>query len=266
MDGTGVALTRGRDKILLGRRPYHKELFDLDVDAGERHNRLESGGEADFARIAAVLAETYNGHTRHALGRRPASLDERLRGELAALGYASPGPAGDPRRIPRRIAPADRVPGGLLGLEGAGSLESCVDLAGSRGEHHLLRGWHAPETGGRWSKETGVLILGPPAGARRASLVLEGASYRPDTPRVTVRIDGRTLVESTMPPGAFRVSAPLDHFPEGRPVVVEISTDPGFVPSAQGAADSRTLGLFLFSACLRPADGSGAAARASTAP
>lgn len=51
---------------------------------------------------------------------------------------------------------------------------------------------------------------------------------------------------------ALRTSSPL---PERKVVAVEIATDSAFIPSEHGAADSRQLGLFLFSACLQPASG-----------
>lgn len=264
MDGTSLALTRGRDKIVLGRRPYRKELFDLAADPGERNNRLQQVGEKAFAEIAADLTRMYNDHSRLALPRRPAVLDEGLQGQLAALGYAAPGRTGDPRRIPRRIVTADTTPRGLLGWEGIESLPSCATLAAPEAERHLLHGWHAPEPTGRWSKQAGVILLGVPAGASRSTLVLKGASYRPDTPRVTVRLEGQPLLESAVAPGAFHLSAPVDHLPASGAVKIEIATDSAFLPSEHGGSDSRQLGLFLFSVCLQPA--SGAAGRPTAAP
>ena len=264
MDGTGLALTRGRDKIVLGRRPYRKELFDLAADPGEQHNRLPQVGEKAFAEIAADLAGVYNDHSRFALPRRPAVLNERLQGELAALGYAAPGRMGDPRRIPRRIEPAEADPEGLLGWEGAESLPLCADFASPDIERHLLRGWHAPEPQGRWSKDNGVILLGAPAGGGPSTLVLEGVSYRPDTPRVRVRLANRPLLEVPVPPGAFHLSAPAGPLPAQGAVKIEIVTDPVFVPAAQGQQDNRALGVFLFSACLQPT--SGAAGHPTAAP
>jgi arylsulfatase A-like enzyme len=264
MDGTGLALTRGRDKIVLGRRPYRKELFDLAADPGERHNRFQRSGEKAFTEIAADLARMYNEHSLLALPRRPAVLDEGLQGQLAALGYAAPGRTGDPRRIPRRIVTADTAPRGLLGWEGIESLPSCATLAAPESERHLLYGWHAPEPRGRWSKQEGVILLGVPAGTSRSTLVLKGASYRPDTPRVTVRLEGRPLLESAVAPGAVHLSAPVDLLPASRAVTIEIATDSAFIPSEHGGSDPRQLGLFLFSVCLQPA--SGAAGRPTAAP
>lgn len=254
MDGTALALARGGDKIVLGRRPFLKELFELGTDPGERRNRLEGREEKTFARMAADLARLYNAGTRQALPRRPAVLDGHLREDLAALGYAAPGKTGDPRRIPLRIMPADTSPDGLLGWEGAESLASCFETADPAAERHLLRGWHAVEAGGRWSKPRGLLLLGSPPGNGRSTLVLKGVSYRPDTPRVTVNVAGRPLLESAVPPGPFRLTAALDPLPAQGPVRVEIVTDPPFVPSEHGEGDSRSLGLFLFSACLESGD------------
>lgn len=254
MDGTTLALARGGDKIVLGRRPFFKELFDLATDRGERRNRLGQGGEKTFARLASDLALLYNAGTREALPRRAAVLDGHLREDLAALGYAAPGKTGDPRRIPLRIVPADASPDGLLGWEGAESLASCFETADPAAERYLLRGWHNVEAGGRWSKPRGLLLLGPPAGGGRPTLVLKGVSYRPDIPRVTVNVAGRPLLESAVSPGEFQLTAALDHLPAQGPVRVEIVTDPPFVPSEHGGVDSRSLGLFLFSACLESGD------------
>lgn len=267
IDGTGLALTRGRDKLVLGRRPYHKELFDLEADPGERHNRLDQKSEEEFARLAADLAGVYNDHSRQAHPRRGAIMNEYIQGKLAALGYAAaPARTGDPRRIPRRIEPAEADPEGLLGWEGTESLPSCADFAGPDIERHLLRGWHALEPQGRWSKETGVVLLGVPAGERPSTLVLQGVSYRPDTPRVTVRVANRPVLEVPVPPGAFHLSAPAGPLPAHGAVKIEIATDPVFLPAAQGQPDNRALGVFLFSACLQTADASGAAGRPTAAP
>jgi arylsulfatase A-like enzyme len=257
IDGTSLALTRGRDKIVLGRRPYHKELFDLDRDPRERRNLLGQGAEEAFARLAADLAETYNDSSSRALPRRTASLDEALESRLAALGYVAPRRAGDPRRIPRRIAPADGAPAGLLGWEAVDTLPSCFDLAAPEADRHLLRGWHEPETRGRWSKQTGVVLLGAPPGGGRSTLVLAGRSHRPDTPRVTVSLAQRPLLEAPVPPGEFQLTVPIDRLPASGPLVLEIATDGVFQPAQHDQGDARSLGLFLTSICLQPAGSPG---------
>lgn len=252
IDGTALALTRGRDKIVLGRQPYHKELFDLESDPRERRNLLGQDQEA-FTRLAADLAAAYNDASNQALPRRPASLDEALEARLAALGYVGSSRAADPRRIPRRILPADGDPGGLLGWEAAGTLPSCVALGTPDAERHLLRGWYRPEQNGRWSQKTGAVLLGAPPGATRSALVLSGHSHRPDTPRITVSLAGRPLLEARIPPGEIRLTVPVDALPADRPPMFEIATDPVFQPFQPGEGDSRSLGIFLTSICLQPA-------------
>lgn len=252
IDGTALALTRGRDKIVLGRQPYRKELFDLEKDPREHRNLLGQGEEA-FARLAADLAAAYNDASSQALPRRPASLDEALEAKLSALGYVAPSRAADPRRIPRRILPADGAPGGLLGWEAADTLPSCVALGAPDAERHLLRGWHGPEQNGRWSQKTGAVLLGAPPEGTRSALILSGHSFRPDTPRVTVSLAGRPLLETRVPPGEVRLTVPVDLLPADRPPMFEIVTDPVFQPSRSGQGDSRSLGIFLTSICLRPA-------------
>lgn len=259
MDGVGLALTRGHDKLLLGRLPYHKEIFDLGSDPGELRNRFEQGDPKKVQALTGELAEMYNGYTRETLTRRMAAMDEKMRGEMAALGYAAPGRQGDPRRIPRRIMPADSRAEGVLGWEGAESLPSCARLGDQDAERHLIRGWHPAESGGRWSKPRGLLVLGVPAG-EHAALVLEGINHRPDTPHLLVRVDGRPVLNALVPPGRFRLVGRVNGLPSGHPAVVEILTAPEFVPGRHGEADQRSLGLFLTSICLGPLSGSGPAA------
>ncbi|HJX26539.1 MAG TPA: sulfatase, partial [Thermoanaerobaculia bacterium] len=140
MDGVGLALTSGHDKLHLGRLPYRKEIFDLGSDPGEQRNLLEQVGPDRFQVLAGELAEMYNGYTRETLTRRAATMDEVMRGEMAALGYLAPSRNDDPRRIPRRIVPADSQAEGLLGWEGADSLPGCSRLADPDSERHLVRG------------------------------------------------------------------------------------------------------------------------------
>lgn len=256
MDGVGLALTRGHDKLLLGRLPYRKEIFDLGSDPGELRNRLEQTGPEKVQALAAEIAGMYNGYTRETLTRRAAAMDETLQGEMAALGYVAPRRNDDPRRIPRRIMPADSRAEGLLGWEGAESLPSCSRLGDPVAERHLIRGWHPAETGGRWSAPRGLLVLGVPA-EERAALVLQGINHRPDTPHLLVRVDGRPVLDAPVPPGPFRLVGKARGLPTGHPAVVEIVTTPEFVPARHGAADQRSLGLFLTSICLGPVIGSG---------
>jgi arylsulfatase A-like enzyme len=259
VDGVGLALTHGTDKLVLGKLPFRKEVYDLAADPAERHDLLGQGGGTRFEALARELADVHNGYTRDALPRHIAEVGESTRRELAALGYTAPGRSGEPRRLPRRIVPADRQPEGLVGWEGVDSLPGCVSLEGRDAERHLIRGWHEGEPGGRWSEPRGLLVLGAPAGApagapsgARAALILQGVNHRPDSPRLRIAVNGQPALEALVPPGPFRWTAKTSVLPARRPVQIEIVTDPEFVPARSGAADQRSLGIFVTSICLVP--------------
>lgn len=254
VDGVGLALTRGTDKLVLGKLPYSKEVYDLAADPAERHNLLGQSGGASFETLARELAGLHNGFTRDTLARKTAEVGEGARKELAALGYVAPGRSGEPRRLPRRIVPADRQPEGLLGWEGADSLPACASLEGREAERHLIHGWHEGEPGGRWSKPRGLLVLGAPSGASSdgAALVLEGVNHRPDSPRLRIAVNGQPALEALVPPGPFRLIAKTGALPAARPAQIEIVTDPELVPARSGAVDRRSLGIFITSVCLEP--------------
>ncbi|HYH47698.1 MAG TPA: hypothetical protein VEG34_18600, partial [Thermoanaerobaculia bacterium] len=263
VDGVGLALARGTDKLVLGKLPFRKEVYDLAADPAERHNLLEQSGGAQFETLARELAGLHNGYTRDTLTRHIAEVGESTRRELLALGYVAPGRSGEPRRLPRRIVPAERRPEGLVGWEGTDSLPGCASMEGRDAERHLIRGWHEGEPGGRWSEPRGLLVLGAPAGApsgARAALVLQGVNHRPDTPRLRITVNGRPALEALVPPGPFRWVAPLvigtGALPADRSVQVEIVTYPEYVPARSGAADQRSLGIFVTSVCLEPVAGS----------
>lgn len=270
VDGVGLALTRGHDKLVLGKLPYRKEIYDLAADPAERHNLIERlierNGGAKVEALARELADLHNGYTRETLPRHIADVDEATHGKLAALGYAGPSGGSDPRRLPRRILPADSQAEGLLGWEAAASLPTCSKLGGKDAERHLIRGWHEGEPNGRWSKPRALLVLGAPPGARSA-LVLQGMNHRPDTPRLRVLLNGQPSLETSVPPGSFRLVAKTGPLPADHPVQVEIVIDPEFVPAQHGAADQRSLGLYLSSICLSPvSESGGTASRPAAAP
>lgn len=259
MDGVGLALTRGSDKLVLGKLPYRKEVYDLATDPAERRNLLGRSAQGKLEALASQLADQYNGYTRDKLTRHTAEVGAETQKNLAALGYVAAGRSGDPRRLPVRIAPADRLPEGLLGWEGAESLPSCALLSGRDAERHLIRGWHHGESSGRWSKPRGLLVLGIPDG-KGTALVLQGVNHRPDAPHLRVAVNGRTVLEASVSPGPFRLVVKAGGLPADHPARVEIVTDPEFVPGRPGGGDQRSLGLFLSSVCLSPTSGGGAAA------
>ncbi|HET7509244.1 MAG TPA: hypothetical protein VFJ65_03250, partial [Solirubrobacterales bacterium] len=251
-DGTGLALLYGHDKLVLGQRPYRKELFDLAADPGEQRNRLGGpGAAAVVARLGSEMARLYERYTDAALARRAVPIGDELMRKLGALGYVAGRARPDERRIPERISAPDPYPNGLLGWEGA-ALTTCVRLAERGSEAYLLDGWYGVEAGGRWTAPYGSLALAPPTGGLPSALVLQGANFRPAAVRLRVSVDRRPLIDAALPPGGFRLAAPLRRS-LARPLLVEIAADPAFVPSPSGAGDNRSLGIFLATACVLPA-------------
>jgi arylsulfatase A-like enzyme len=257
IDGTGLALTQGKWSLVLGKNPYRKEIFDLDADPGEHRNLLGSPeAAAAFSALGAQMADLVNGYSRAALKPSAVRLDPRLSSELAALGYAG-GSAAErrPRVIPRRISPPGPAPGGRLGWEAPGALGSCVQLTQPDAGRYLLAGWYDAETGGRWSERRGSLVLATPEdGASR--LLLQGASFRPAPVRLRVLVEHRLVLETEVPVGSFSIPVDLRGARLGRDsTLIELETATAFVPAEHGAADSRSLGLFLASACFEPSGG-----------
>jgi hypothetical protein len=77
-------------------------------------------------------------------------------------------------------------------------------------------------------------------------------NHRPDSPRLRIAVNGRPALEALVPPGPFRLASNTATLPAARPVQVEIVIDPEFVPARSGAADRRSLGIFVTSVCLEP--------------
>ncbi|HEY2289309.1 MAG TPA: sulfatase [Thermoanaerobaculia bacterium] len=256
VDGTGVALIRGRWKLVLGKNPYRKELFDLKADPGERRNLLGSPEAAGaFRSLGTELVERYDRYTRAALERIPIQMEGTLTQELAALGYIAGTSAPLQRRIPRRIGPPDPLAGGRLGWAGPGMVGPCAELGKALGiDLSLLSGWYEPDGTGRWSAQSASLVLGPPPGPGRPRLRVEGNNFRPRPVGVTLRVDGRPVLRSELPVGPFHIGVPLAGASLPDPTLVEIVTDSAFVPDREGLPDHRSLGLYLSRVCLR-ADG-----------
>ena len=254
VDGTALALTQGRYKVVLQKNPYRKELFDLDADPKERANLLgrpEDG--AVFTRLTGELAELYNGYSRKRLPREEANLGSELTRSLADLGYLSAGQSLPQRRVPRRIGPADPFPNGRLGWAGAGAVTSCAQIAKkAERDLSLLAGWYEPDGTGRWSAQSGSVVLAIPTGQTRPELRVSGNNFRPAPVRVTLSVNRHPVLEAELPGGPFRLSAPLTDAPLDDPALVEVTTDSAFVPSRHGLADSRSLGIYLTTLCLEP--------------
>ncbi len=256
VDGTGLALIRGRWKLVLGKNPYRKELFDLRADPGERRNLLGTPEAAGaFQDLGKELVERYDRYTRAALERSEIQIGKDLTVHLADLGYVAARGASVRRRMPRRIGPPDPLPDGRLGWAGPGAVGPCVEV-GKVGESDppLLAGWYLPDARGRWSAPSSSLIVGTPPGSGPLDLWIEGDNYRPGPVGVMLRVNGQPVLRTELPVGPFRVAGRLLAKPPD-PSLVEIATDFPFVPARQGLPDDRTLGIYLTRVCLEGASG-----------
>ncbi|HTG34703.1 MAG TPA: sulfatase [Thermoanaerobaculia bacterium] len=259
VDGTALALTQGRYKVVLQKNPYRKELFDLDADPGERANLLGRPGDGTvFTRLTGELADLYNGYSRKRLQRDDAQLGSELVRSLADLGYLSAGQSLPRRGVPRRIGPADPFPNGRLGWAGAGAVTSCAQIGKKKdGDLSLLAGWYEPDGTGRWSAQRSSVVLAIPTGQTRPELLVSGNNFRPAPVRVTLSVNRHPVLEAELPGGPFRLSAPLTGAPLDDPALVEVTTDSAFVPARHGLADNRSLGLYLTAICLEPGAATG---------
>lgn len=257
-DGTGLAMIQGKWKLVFGKNPYRKEMFDLEADPGERHNLLGRPEVAEtFSEVATRMTSLYDGYARAGLDRADVTLEASLSQSLAALGYtggAARGPR--PRAIPRRISSPGPWPGGRLGWEAAGALGSCLRLEQADSGRYLLAGWYDAGSGGRWSDRRASLVLASPLTQPSPRLLLSGDNYRPAPVRLKVIVEHQPVLETEVPCGPFQISASLAGV-ELRPdtALVEIETDTAFVPAEHGQADERSLGLFLRAACFKPTAG-----------
>jgi hypothetical protein len=250
-EGHALALERGRRKLLLGRSPYSKELFDLASDPGESRSLWDDGRMGASRReLSDELARSYNALSARTLPRRPAQVPGEDAKKLQAIGYVgaqSRDP--EPREIPRRIRPASPEDGGPVGWENLSSLTACLDLDEPEHAGQLLRGWYGVESGGRWTDGRATLVLPGQA----AMLSIAGGSHQPGRLRLRVRVEGRAVAEAEVESGQpFHLTARLGASRDGAPRVVALESDPPFLPSSVGSSDPRKLGAFFTSICLEP--------------
>lgn len=247
-DGVGLALQRGNEKLVLARRPYAKQVFDLAADPREQRDVLASArGQRLLGDLGEQTADVFDGYSRRALERRADDLDATTERHLAALGYvAAPGTT-DLRTIPRRIRPPDARPHGSLGWDPE-DLPRCI-APGDRGvdEQMLLAGWYPSEGRGRWSAERATLVIGARGRAKKLHLV--GQNLRLAAASLQVIVDQRSIYRDEVPLGFFELRIPLASRPPAR-AFVELVASPPYVPAEHGAGDVRRLGLFFTSICL----------------
>jgi arylsulfatase A-like enzyme len=257
VDGTGLSLIRGSHKLVLGKNPYRKELFDLAADPHERTNLLgRPGTEGVFSQLAGDLARLFNAYSRASFARSDATIDASLVKRLAGLGYVAGKREREPREVPRRLEPTDPFPDGSLGWEPAGV--PCADLGTTAAERSLLAGWYAKEPAGRWTAApTGSLVLSAPAAplwrTPRLALQVTGTNLRQAPVKLTLSVNQRAVLETELPAGPFTLTAPLKGIAAGGTDLVEIATDSPFFPARVGLVDDRVLGIFVGRVCLQAA-------------
>lgn len=260
-----LALQRGQRKLLLGRYPQRKQLFDLARDPGEQVNRLEDARPpADWDELGRELAARHGALVAQALPRVIAEVSAPARGDLAALGYVAAAPGGERRGIPSPVRPPDPDPADRLGWEDPRTFKPCLDLGTPGAADQLLSGWYAAQGEGRWSWPEAELLLSlPPGPANRLRLRLQGQRREPGAARLRVLTGARLVLERDLPAGAFELVAALpeqarDEARDGL-LRLRLERKPAYVPAdvtsrpagaAAAAADHRRLGLFLARACL----------------
>jgi len=252
-DGTALAELHERYKMILRRRPYAKQLFDLASDGLEQRSlwdeKLSPPLAAEAHDLGETLAATYNALRREMPPVRSADIIPSERAAFAALGYVGMRPEARPS-LPARIMPPGPNPQGRLGWEPTRT-EPCVVLAGDDNPS-LLAGWYDAQDGGRWSQPSATLAV---ARGETGATVLElsGTNFRTDSPRLRLTVDERAVLATDIAPGAFRVRSTPVALVSGQPKVIHLDVDPPFVPGEHGMRDDRVLGIFFNAICLTPA-------------
>ncbi len=241
-----LALQRGRDKLVLSRYPYAKELFLGDGTDAENQISAPAAAGA-LGTLTNAAAARFNELSGKGLDRAAAAPSDDVRAALAALGYA--GAASEDSAVladlPDRLRPADNEADGLLGWEPDGGEARCVATAAPESIHQLLAGWQGIEHGGRWSEPVATLALARPQGA--VELRLDGINPLDHMVRARLAAGGAPL-DVTLQPGRFNVATSIETGDES-PLLVRIQRLPPLVPArVEGGREG--LGLFLTKLCL----------------
>ena len=255
--GHGLAWIRDGRKLVLGKYPYVKSIFDVDEDPAESMDLLRSdAGNAslvgqELRRMAGELAATYNGLRREGLPRRRVVGEEATVAALSALGYVGSTSERDATVLPRRILPADPRPGGSLGWR-SGRLDACVRPGERESEEQLVAGWHWDgATSGRYSRPEATLELAVPGIAGDLLLAVAGVNYRQAAFRLAVLWNGTSVAEREIGGGRFAISATIPDAIRGRDqALVRLVSSPPFPLSRLGLEDRRTVGAFFSEICV----------------
>lgn len=256
-DGTaGVGLRRGRNKLLLGKKPYAKELFDLSADAVEKRDLFgESSLATTSVELSQAIAAQFNEKVKRALPRHTTAADSELVAEIQALGYINTFSERSGRRLlPRRLREPDRRAGGFRGWEDLSNPSACFAMTEAPAAQ-LLSGWFEFESGlpSRWTAPRATLALPASVASGPSILELRGTNYRPEAHRVRVSWSGGPGTEFRLDPGPFTITSQLDpaaNLDDGFGLI-ELSSEPPFRPREHGSADDRILGVNLTHVCLR---------------
>lgn len=254
--GHYLALRADAWKLVLGRGPYRKELFDLKADPAERVNLLDrAAGRRSFASVAGRLVERYGETVRKSLAPEMGKDDAETREAMAALGYV--GPEGRQGRVvPLAIQVPDGDPDGLLGWEDATSFEDCLYPATPAAEGQLLSGWYAAkEKDGRWTWPEASVAFRLPQGREGVRVRIAGQSPGAARSRLRVSLGDQALVESWVEPGPFDVAARTTAVKAGVHLL-RVGRTPGeWLPPRVGQKGRRLVGFFLRLVCVQPVAG-----------
>lgn len=255
-EGTAsVALRKGDQKLLLGKKPYAKSLFDLKQDPSESEGSIvDLSAPGRTAVLANELALRYNDLSRRALRRRSTTAESELVAEIRALGYLNTFSERSGRRLlPRRLRPADPRPGGFLGWEDLSSPRSCFTMDEAPAGQ-LLEGWFAFEEGreARWTAPFASIALPSESVGAESTLELDGINYRTEPHKLTVSWWHGSPVETQIAKGPFRIRLRLQRGATGFDGfdLLELRSTPPFRPRDSGQPDDRILGVVLTRVCL----------------
>lgn len=244
----GLALMADMQKFVINKNPYQQALFDLRDDPRERTDRTaEKPGIATD--LAKRLADEYNAYSHRRAQRVTAVASNETIRSVRALGYLSGPDSTEPRNIPPGIRPASADSSGTLGWIGA--VSGCINTADSEHDDQLLKGWSYPEPDGRWTEQEATAIVSTEQPAQQ-QLVVTGINHRPDPYTLTISFDGATVATAPHPArGPVRIAAALPAGVKAGQHVVKISTDSAYQPSAHGQGDTRRLGFYVSSICVK---------------
>jgi len=251
-----LALLRGDRKLILGRYPNRKELFDLTHDPREQANIDAPDRHAGWEALARALAAAHNDLRQRALPMAAVAAATQDPQALAALGYVggTPGPS---REIPDHILPAGPEDDGLLGWEEPRHFKPCLEMASRAVGEQLVEGWYEADADGRWSWPRAVVTLPAPTARAGLTLHLRGARKEAAPARIRVRLATNTLLDAPLPPGHFELSVSAGRIPAGL-VRLSLERTPAYVPALMGTVgarplgdeDHRQLGVFWTAVCL----------------